>query len=96
MTLCMVNSMRRTRCPLIVALLAAAQALDLSKATPGPRLAALLGTIREDVPRLREDRRMDVDQDAVTTAGPGIGAAVLHAFAQGTNDDGVGLADRAE
>ncbi len=48
-----------------IGLLAAAQALDLSPATPGPRLAQLLRSIREDVPRLREDRRMDIDQTAV-------------------------------
>lgn len=50
---------------LAIGLLAAAQALDLSPAEPGPRLAQLVASIREEVPRLREDRRMDVDQQAV-------------------------------
>jgi histidine ammonia-lyase len=48
-----------------IAVLAVCQALDLSDARPGPALAAFHETVRGVAPRLREDRRMDLDQAAV-------------------------------
>lgn len=46
-------------------LLTVAQALDLSGAQLGPALRDFQDTVREAVPRLHEDRRMDLDQDAI-------------------------------
>ena len=47
-----------------IALLATSQALDLSGARLGPRLSAHHRAVRDAVPRLGEDRRMDLDQQA--------------------------------
>ena len=46
-------------------ILAVCQALDLRKTTGVGNIAALRASVREIVPMLREDRRMDRDQAAV-------------------------------
>ena len=48
-----------------IALLTTGQALDLSGAQLGARLAAHQTTLRRAVPRVESDRRMDIDQEAV-------------------------------
>lgn len=66
-----------------LSILAVCQALDLRETTGDGHIAALRESIREIVPMLREDRRMDGDQAAVVERLRADGFSFAHEFKDG-------------